>query len=273
MKKFADNKHIFRRVVILLALAACLSVPACHNANAEANNGNDEASAQRPDDALSRLMKAISEGDAAGFASICTYPVVRTYPLRSIQDSATMVDYFPVMIDDSLIKITAKSQLNDWNFYGWKGWALGDSTILWYDDGLQFVDYESKAETGLRKMFARNEIMSLPPELREGWTPVETLVETDGDKIYRIDSSGGTYRLMEYGNRTELKGSPTLILVGNLNLEGSGDYRVYVFTDSLGTKAEYLPDEEPPVTIDITSPGKEMKSHKVKRGYWRDLLK
>ena len=274
MKRIVNN-NIFNKCAVLLAAAAVSLVPqACDNhAKADAGKSSFDLDVERPDSSLNVLMRALAEGDAPGFAALCTYPIQRIYPLRCIEDSATMVDYFPVMVDDSLKSIARRSKSKDWNYNGWRGWALGDSAIMWYDDGLQFVDYESKAETGLRKMLARNEIMTLSPEFREGWTPIETLVEIDGDRIFRIDASDDTFRLMEYENEGTLSGKPVLILLGSMTTEGSGDYRIFAFADSLGFKAEYLPDGEPPVRIDITGPDKKMKSHKVRRGYWRDHIK
>lgn len=264
----------FCRNAAFLAVAGMIcGAVGCDN-QAKADGYVAKSAEQRPDSALLMLMRSISDENPQQFASICVYPIQRNYPLRNIEDSATMVDYFPILIDDSLKNVAKTSHADDWIFYGWRGWALGDSTILWFDDGLQFVDYESKAETGLRKMLAKEEIRSLLPELQEGWIPVETLVEIDGDKIFRIDTDEkDSYRLMEYDSDADMRGMPALILIGSLDMEGSADYRVFVFTDSVGTKAEYSPDAEPPVTIDISKPGKPYKSHKVKRGYWRDKLR
>lgn len=274
MKNFNPNKFLLKGAACFCILASMVFAGSCHKAKADDDNPvRPESADQRPDSALAHLLRSIADGDARNFASAGVYPIERKYPLRSIEDSATMVDYFPVLVDDSLKKIAAEAKTSDWNFYGWRGWALGDSAILWFDDGLQFVDYESKAETGLRKMLARDEIKSLPPQYREGWTPVITLVETDGGRIFRIDSNSDDYRLMEYENEGDIPSNPTLVLVGTLDSEGSAEYRMYVFSDSTGIKAEYMPDAEPPVTIDISKAGKPLKSHKVRRGYWRDHLR
>lgn len=273
MKKKAEYKFIFRCAATLAAMASFVMGASCHNAKEDGSRQPDVLAETRPDESLANLMKAISDGDAHLFARCCVFPIQRHYPLRNIEDSITMLDYFPVMIDDSLRNIARHARLDDWKFYGWRGWAFGDSTLLWFDDGLQFVDYESKAERGLRKMLAREEIMSLLPELRQGWTPVETLVAIDSGRIFRIDSNEDDVRLMEYDSPEEMRGRPALVLVGSMQTEGSAGYRVYVFSDSAGTKAEYMPDAEPPVKIDITRPGKAAESHKVRRAYWRDLLR
>lgn len=275
MKTFAYKLNICRcAATIGLATILAFSSACGNNAKADGDISAHDMETERPDSQLSDLMRSLADGDASGFAALCTYPIQRIYPLRCIEDSSSMVDYFPIMVDDSLRKIAKSSSPKDWLNYGWRGWALGDSTILWFDDGLQFVDYESKAETGLRKMLAKNEIMTLSPELREGWIPVETLVETDGNRVFRIDTNDDVFRLLEYEKEGDLRGNPVLMLIGSMSTEGSAGYRVFVFSDSVGkTKAEYLPDSEPPVKIDITTPDKKLKSHHVRRGYWRDLVK
>lgn len=246
---------------------------ACSDAKG-GNKTDGSTDTQRPDNALAELMQSISDGNANVFASICTYPIDRPYPLRSIEDSATMVDYFPLLVDAKLREEVRQSKLDDWENYGWRGWSLGDSTILWYDDGLNFIDYESPAERGLRKILAREEIMSLMPELRGDWTPIETIVEIDGNRIFRIDADRNGYRLMEYDKPENMRSKPVLILRGTADSEGSAGFVTYSFTDSIGNTAEYSPDMEQPVKIYISSPGKKTpREYIVRRGYWRDYLK
>lgn len=252
-------------------LAGMTLTAACGHARGEADNA--AAAPERPDKALSSLMQSICDDDAAAFASLCDYPLPRRYPLREIRDSAMMTDYFPILVDANLRDAVGRADLDDWKFYGWRGWSLGDSTLLWFDDGLQFVDYESQAETALRKMLAREEILSLLPSLRGDWTPVETLVEADGDRIFRIDSNGDVYRLLEYRNFDDMRGNPMLMLTGNATSEGSAGYVTYLFADSTGMKAEYSPDAVPPVRIVFTAPGNDAKPMEVHRGYWRDYLR
>ncbi len=274
MNNLIKNRLGWNWGIIAGLCLASASLTACHDAKAEKDSSQSVSSQERPDAALKELMRTISESDAPGFAAICVYPIERPYPLKSIDDSVSMVDYFPLLVDDSLRNIMMYSKLDDWDNYGWRGWSIGDSKPVWFDDGVQMIDYSSPAETGLRKILAREEIMSLAPQYREGWTPVMTLIEIDGDKIFRIDSQRDTYRLMGFDKAEKVREIPSILLIGNVTTEGSAGSPVYAFADSTGTEAEYLPDAEPPASIYIrNNKQKKENSYKVRRGYWRDILK
>lgn len=266
-------RHLSRCIASLGAAALCFLAFGCEG---KAKSAGEPAtstpeSAQRA--ALNALTRSIADGDAVAFASMCSYPIQRKYPLRNVEDSATMVDYFPVLVDDSLRTLAAKSRPADWEKRGWRGWALGDPVVIWFDEDVQFVDYESKAESGLRKLLARDEMLSLKHPLGEEWMPVETLVEVDGDKVFRIDSVGGVFRLMEYPDCSLIREMPLYVLTGPLTLEGTVNSRIYTFSDSVGNKATYLPDAGDQVCIVMERPGKDSESLPVKRAYWRDLLR
>lgn len=272
MKKYLLIRHLSRCIATLGAAAVCFFAFGCGCKAKSAGPADPSFSDTVHEEALDSLTRIIADGDAEGFAGMCSYPIQRRYPLRNVEDSATMVDYFPVMADDSLRAIAAKAKHRDWEKRGWRGWALGRPVLIWFDYGVQFVDYESKAETGMRRILARDEMRSLQPPLGDGWQPVETLVEAGGEKVFRIDSAGGVYRLMAYPDRGGIREMPVLLLTGPLRTEGSAESRIYNFSDSTGTTAIYMPDSEDPVCIMIERPGKISESLPVKRAYWRDLL-
>lgn len=225
----------------------------------------------RPDNALRELMRSLREADAPGFAALCVYPIPRPYPLREIDDSTAMVDYFPVMVDDSLQDMMKRASLDDWESFGWRGWSMRDEQPIWFDEGVLFVDYESKAESALRKILAKEEMMTLAPEYRDGWTPVAALAETGGPMVLRIDHNGDAYRLMGFSSVADISSKPYLLLDGSLLEEGSARSQIYVFADGK-TKAQYIPDAEPPVYITLTSADRN-DTIEVTPVYWRDLFK
>ncbi len=246
----------------------------CNDAKAKKDVTDSSYSEQRPDDALNELMRTFAENDAPGFAALCVYPIPRPYPLKSIDDSVAMVDYFPIIADDYLRDYMKNAKLKDWENFGWRGWSVGDEQPVWYDEGVQFIDYISPAESGLQKILAREEIMSLAPQYREGWTPVMTLIEIDGDKVFRIDSKGDSFRLMGFDRPEHMRDIPSILMLGSEDKEGSAGYSSYTFSDSIGGQAEFFPDAEPPVNIFIKYPKlKKESSYKVRNGYWRDILK
>ncbi len=273
MNKLIKNKIVWRSFVLAGICLSSVSLNSCHDAKAEKDSTDTSYTESRPDDALKELMRSLSENDAPGFAALCVYPIPRPYPLKSIDDSISMVDYFPIIADDSLRAYFKKSKLEDWESYGWRGWSIGESKPIWFDEGVQIIDYVSPAESGLQKILAREEIMSLAPQYRDGWWPVMTLIEIDGNKIFRIDSKDDTYRLMGFDKAENMRDMPSILMIGSMTTEGTAQYANYSFTDSIGNAAEFMPDSEPP-RIFIKRPKlKKEDSYEVRSGYWRDILK
>ena len=274
MNTMINNNMGWKSLVVAGICLSSIAFTSCHDAKAEKDSSDSSYAEPRPDAALNELMRTLSENDAPGFAALCVYPIPRPYPLKSIDDSISMVDYFPIIADDSLRTYIRKSKLEDWESYGWRGWSVGNARPIWYDEGVQIIDYVSPAESGLQKILAREEIMSLSPQFREGWTPVMTLIEIDGDKVFRIDSKENSYRLMGFESSDRMRDTPSILMLGSVTKEGSAGYATYAFADSTGSQAEFMPDAEPPVKLMIKHPRlKKEDSYEVTPGYWRDILK
>ena len=273
MKGLINRKAIITLFAATAAIFTSLSLASCHNANASKESAQSSLGEPRPDKELDRLMRALADGDAAGFASLCVYPIVRPYPLKDIEDSLSMVDYFPILVDAPLREKMKKGKVGDWESYGWRGWSMGDDRPIWFDEGVQFIDYQSAAESGLQNMLAREELKTLAPADREGWTPVMTLIQTDGRSVIRIDSKGEKYRMMAFDNTVDVSGKPSMFLLGSLQTEGSAGYRNFEFTDSVGTKAQYSPDGEAADRVFFSGPRSPYKEMNVRSGYWRDVVR
>lgn len=272
-----SNKKISHRALLAFASATALisscTLASCHDANASKDSAESSLGEPRPDDALNKLMRSLADGDAPGFAALCVYPIQRPYPLKDIEDSLAMVDYFPVLVDDAFKDRMAKADVKDWENYGWRGWSIGDDNALWFDDGLWAFSYLSPAESGLQKILAREEIMTLAPEYREGWTPVAAMAQSDGGSIFRIDSKGDEYRLMKFDDPADVMRTPNLLLIGSLRTEGSADSRIFEFSEKGGVKAEYLPDAESDLFVYITGPRSTADSIPVRPAYWREIIR
>lgn len=266
-------KYLKKFTIASAVIMTSAGFSSCHKAETGKENESASLLESRPDEGLTLVMKTIADGDAEGFASICVYPVRRPYPLKDITDSIAMTDYFPVMIDDSIRNMMQGASLDDWESYGWRGWSITEGTPVWYDEGVQYVDYTSEAERGLRRLLAREEIESLSPEFRDDWNPVMTLISSDRQKLYRIDSKGDEMRLMGFEAPFRVNGKPSVMMMGKKTSEGSGDYAIYDFHDVDGSKAEYSPDAEPPVKIIFTSPSATENDIEVYPSYWRDEVK
>ncbi|MDE7409388.1 MAG: hypothetical protein K2N09_05135 [Muribaculaceae bacterium] len=273
MNRLINRKNIIRFFATSAVILSSLTVASCHDAKATKETAESSLGDPRPDDALNKLMRSLAEGDAPGFAALCVYPIVRPYPLKDIEDSLAMVDYFPILIDMPLRERMKKGKLDEWSNYGWRGWSIGDDRPIWFDEGVQFIDYQSPAETGLRKMLAREELKTLAPAYRDGWTPVMTLIQTDGHSVIRIDANGDEYRMMAFDNTVDVSGKPSMFLLGSLREEGSAGSRTFEFADSIGTKAEYSPDSEASDRVFFSGPKAACREMNVRQGYWRDVVR
>ncbi|MDE5871457.1 MAG: hypothetical protein K2H22_05925, partial [Muribaculaceae bacterium] len=271
--RLSNKKTVLKFLAIIAAVIPSLFIVSCHDATAQKGSAESSLGEPRPDEALDKLMRSLAEGDAPGFAALCVYPIVRPYPLKDIEDSLSMVDYFPILVDAPLRERMKKGKTDEWINYGWRGWSIGDDRPIWFDEGVQFIDYQSPAESGLRNILAREELMTLAPQYREGWTPVMTLIQTDGTSIIRIDSNGENYRMMAFDNTDDVAGNPAMFMLGSLRTEGSASTRIFEFADSLGIKAEYSPDSDFPDRIFFSGSRFPKKEMNVRPGYWRDAIR
>lgn len=295
---------------ILSALSAMFLSVACgrgggkHSDSTVAVEDSDADAAPR---IVTLVTSAVRDGDKARFASAVAYPLARPYPLKDITDSAAMVDYYPVLVDDSLKHVIAKAALQRWSNNGFRGWTLDNGEYVWLDDSIYSVNYTSVAEQALRSMLAREEIESLAQPMRQGWVPAFCLYGVDNGYLYRVDMSDNTvitdsladrvntapgddvmvqpdaaasndsslYRLAIYRRDDNLHGEPWITMTGRLTIEGSEGNRIYNFNDTLGDTAQYaydrVNDEDQPEIVIIAAGQPEVR-HKVRRAYWRDYL-
>ena len=273
MNRLINGQTIIKIFAVSAVILSSISIASCHDAKAGKESAESSLGEPRPDDALQKLMRSLADGDAPGFAALCTYPIVRPYPLKDIEDSVAMVDYFPILVDAPLRERMRNCKLAEWTNYGWRGWSIGDDRPVWFDEGVQFIDYQSPAESGLQKLLAREELKTLAPAYRDGWTPVMTLIQTDGRSVIRIDSKGKKYRMMAFDNTVDVSGKPSMFLFGSLREEGSAGSRIFEFVDSIGTKAEYSPDSEASDRVFFSGPNDVRKEMNVRQGYWRDVVR
>ena len=224
------------------------------------------------------VATAIINDSASQFAQAVYYPLERPYPLKSIEDSAQMVEYFPTLVDDSLRTEVSESPDTLWQQIGWRGWTLGDGSYLWIDDGKVYcVNYVSQRENVMLDSLRASEISTLAPSLREGWIPVLCAVDSVHEAVFRIDRDGSednpVYRLAGYEGDCDLSATPVILLFGTLETEGSMATRYYNFKDSVGNTAVYSPDVESDDTLpalDITVRG-DTSIYRVHPAYWLDL--
>ena len=80
-----------------LLMAALLLLMSC---GGNSNKSNDCDYDFIDESSLTKINNSIINGDAAAFASMVDYPIRRKYPIKDIEDSATMVKFFPIIVDE-----------------------------------------------------------------------------------------------------------------------------------------------------------------------------
>lgn len=226
----------------------------------------------------SDIVSMICNGDSAGFASICRYPIERPYPLYDIADSAMMAASFNAIFDDSIKNVLRGYGRDDWHEYGWRGSTIGDGDILWCDDGAVYaVSYMSESQRAKLKDLQEKDIASLPRQLSDGWQPETCLSDSTGT-IYRIDMNvkDDSRRLCSYRSKDWKVvdvANPDIMALGSLSIEGSAATHVYDFQlDSIRRLIiYYYPyEQEYFLTSDPDKP--ESEDIPLSKTYWLSVL-
>ncbi len=191
------------------------------------------------------IVKAVANDDSVSFSSHVNYPLERPYPLKDIQNEKEMKAYYPVLMDDSLRNVLAKSTSSEWSEAGWRGWTVKDGQYLWIDGDVYAVNYISSREKTLKDSLVKKEKASLPENIRTGWLPEWVMEDVSEGTVYRIDadstsvasaSSGkgneGTYRLAVYHRGGDLRRNPERILRGKRKVEGTAGSPFYYFSET-----------------------------------------
>lgn len=260
------------RLFLFSTIAATLAACSENNCNV---NQLDEATCQH----FQLITGSVYDGDAATFASLCKYPVWRPYPLRWIEDSVQMVEYFPILVDDSLKKICRDITHDDWWQAGWRGYTFGDGSYIWDDYGTISINYISAAESALINILSRHELESLHPELRQGATPYFCFIDEADSTIYRIDITDNTadsddisLRLAIYPHGCELNGLPYTLMPGTRTTEGSAHVQRLTFNNDKGESLYFIydPSEYERRTAAHITIGDSTVTHPIHFIYWRD---
>lgn len=240
---------------------------------------NNEARSDA-EDYRNAIKTAIMHGDAPSFASRARYPIFREYPLRDIEDSASMVTYFHCMADDSLKRVFEDSTLDDWTEIGWRGTTLYDGSYIWCDEGIIYaIPYQSKMEKSMLDSLRYADMATLPEYLISGWLPETCLVDSTGT-VYRIDKklseepddSPATCRLLVYPKgQSRYKTSPAKLLYGALVYQGTASAPEYTFEDTDGAKWIYYNFwYENFHSLSIEKSDGDSEEIEIKKFYWLD---
>lgn len=224
------------------------------------------------------IVSMICNGDSAGFASICRYPIERPYPLEDIADSAMMASNFNSIFDDSIKNVLRGYGRDDWHEYGWRGSTIGDGDILWCDDGAVYaICCMSESQKAKLKDLQEKDLASLPHQLSDGWQ-IETCLSDSAGTIYRIDRNAkdDSRRLCAYRSKDRKVvdvANPDIMALGSLSIEGTAATHVYDFRlDSIPHLiiCYYPYEQEYFLNSDPDQP--ESQDIPLSKVYWLNLL-
>lgn len=267
------------KTYLAIALFLAIAVSACTGKTSTSTAQSMEGLDSLPPD-IQNLVKSVVMSDSDSFASMVLYPLQRTYPLHNIEDEEQMLDYYHVIMDDTLKAAITNNPGAAWHEFGWRGWSVSDGSYIWYSDGIYAIPYMSAQEIATRQALVKAEMQSLAPSLRKGWEPVGCYKAVESDSIFRIDKQikpdGATsYRLAGYSSPSQMRDMPSVLLFGYRTVEGSAMIETYDFSDKSGITMSITPDmtdDDGNPELTLTAPSGSEKNITVSPAYWLDLL-
>lgn len=262
-----------KQVLIYILFAAMTAITGCKGrptANSEDVVMNESAPLPT---VVDEVITSITANNPSAFAANVSYPLERPYPLHDITDSAQMVAYYPILVDDSLRNVVKTARRKDWSEAGWRGWTLDAGQYMWFDEKLYAMPYLSEAEKAMLNVVITKDIESLPKELREGWTPAYCLEGIADGTLYRVDHKPETdsYRMLVYPAGKSIRQKPAQILAGSMRTEGSESNRIYTFRGAGDTVFEYASDDSGEgMSFTSTPKGGKSRNVDVNKVYWLD---
>lgn len=187
------------------------------------------------------ILEAIADGDKELFAEMVCYPLSRNYPLPDIEDKQHMIRYFDTLFDEPFRRQIARLDSNSWENVGWRGWLILDGDV-WDTDPCIEVNYSSPIEQKHAEYLIKKDMSRLHQSLRGNWRPydcffLDSSEYPDFEYSYaRVDISMKNdpekvpeYRLSLFKKGTKASDAPSLILMGNREIEGSMHIVSFVF--------------------------------------------
>lgn len=184
--------------------------------------------------AIQKIIDYGREGNLQKLAQMVQYPLMRSYPLPLIRDSADFVNYAGIIWDDSLKQVFRNLRLEDWSLFGWHGFSFADGHYLWVGEKkISDITYDSKRELELKERLFKEDIAMLHPSLQEGiqetWL---TIKDVKGTFYGRLDlMKNKKYRLSLYDKAQKKSERPFFVAMDSIwNQEGSmaNTYLVFV---------------------------------------------
>jgi len=174
---------------------------------------------------------AVLKGDKVEIGKLILFPLLRKYPIPSINTPKDFIKRFDDIFDDKLIRLIKDSDIQkDWQEVGWRGIMLHNGDIwMNYDGRIIAINYQSEAEKALKYRLIEAERKKLHKSIREFKEPVLDW-RTERFRV-RIDKIGEyKYRYASWPKDKPIHTEPELILNnGECIYEGSGGNHYYEF--------------------------------------------
>lgn len=175
--------------------------------------------------AIQKIIEYGREGNLEKLAQMVDYPLMRSYPLPLIRDSADFVNYAGIIWDDSLKQVFRNLKIEDWSLYGWHGFSFADGVYLWVGETkISDINYDSKQEQELKEKLFREDIAMLHPSLQKGiretWLSIK---DVKGTFYGRLDlMTNKKYRLSLYDKSQKKSELPFFVATDSIwSQEGS----------------------------------------------------
>lgn len=290
-----NQRLLFAEVLFSTALFSCMSGSTGNNHNTKTSvdigcpEKNDADSDYTPEsDAyeisgsgknLQVIVSSIVKGDKKQLASLCIYPIRRTYPLHDIENGKQMEAYFDVMFDKTFRKRMESITANDWDNAGWRGYTVG-SGELWVYDSLYAVNYSSPEEQRMLRARVQTDLKSINASLRgKGWKPYSCYKDCTDGSVIRIDVKGDDerdYRLAKYGKGRKPSDMPDVLMYGTVSINGSMSYCYHEFCNEQGDSISFgdiFYDAGDDGTIEMDwKDGRMTEHHRIRKCYWLDEM-
>lgn len=175
--------------------------------------------------AIQKIIEYGREGNLEKLAQMVDYPLMRSYPLPLIRDSADFVNYAGIIWDDSLKQVFRDLKIEDWSQYGWRGFSFANGVYLWVGETkISGINYDSKQEQELKEKLFREDIAMLHPSLQKGiretWLSIK---DVKGTFYGRLDlMTNKKYRLSLYDKLQKKSELPFFVATDSIwSQEGS----------------------------------------------------
>lgn len=229
---------------------------------------------------LQEIINSIVKGNKKKLASLCLYPIRRSYPLHDIKNAKEMERYFHTIFDKHFRKWLKDRGIEGWGYNGRQRPGFTCHGEMWVYGLIYDVRYSSAKEQKNRQKLMKQELNSLHKSLRgEGWYPYFCYKDINDGSVMRIDRNDYYgLRFAKYKKGRKSSDLPDKIMYGT-EYVGTAGPRDFEFDNAQGDSI-FIHDEvnfgEPFLTtneLTIESYGRDKYEHEIRKFYWLDEMR